>query len=95
MKLIPTLSPNLLKLEPQSEHPHGLSDMTVLNELDRFHLVMDAIDRLPQIGSQGIYLKQKLADKLFEHRHYINRNGRDLPEVRNWVWNAKAEEILK
>jgi xylulose-5-phosphate/fructose-6-phosphate phosphoketolase len=67
----------------------------LVNELDRFHLVMDAIDRLPQTGSQGIYLKQKLADKLVEHRRYINRNGRDLPEVLNWVWDAKAEEILQ
>ena len=130
---------DLMRLQPKSEHPHGLSDtdfdelftkdkpvifafhaypwlihrltyrrtnhrnihvrgykeegtittpfdMTVLNELDRFHLVMDAIDRLPQTGDQGIYLKQQLKDKLIEHKQYIDKNGQDLPEIRNWQW---------
>ena len=130
---------DLMKLQPQSEHPHGLSDydfdalftndkhiifafhgypwlihrltyrrhnhanlhvrgykeegtittafdMTVLNDLDRFHLVIDVIDRLPQIGSRGAFLRQRLQDKLVEHRQYINRYGQDMPEVRNWVW---------
>jgi xylulose-5-phosphate/fructose-6-phosphate phosphoketolase len=61
-------------------------DMTVLNDLDRFHLVIDAIDRLPQLGSEGAYLKQKLNDKLIEHRQYIDRYGEDMPEIRNWIW---------
>ncbi|WP_299288345.1 phosphoketolase [uncultured Mucilaginibacter sp.] len=61
-------------------------DMTVLNEMDRFHLVMDAIDRLPQTGSKGTYLKQKLQDKLIKHKQYINLNGEDMPEIRNWKW---------
>jgi xylulose-5-phosphate/fructose-6-phosphate phosphoketolase len=131
---------DLMKLQPQSEHPHGLSDadfddlfthdrpvifafhaypwlihrltyrrtnhanihvrgykeegtittpfdMTVLNDLDRFHLVMDAVDRLPSTGYQGVNLKQRLKDKLIEHRTYINRHGQDLPEIRNWTWN--------
>jgi xylulose-5-phosphate/fructose-6-phosphate phosphoketolase len=132
---------DLMKLEPPSEHPHGLSDidfdelftkdkpvifafhgypwlihrltyrrtnhhnlhvrgykeegtittpfdMTVLNELDRWHLAMDVVDRLPQTGDQGIYLKQQLKDKLIEHRQYIGKEGRDLPEIRNWKWSA-------
>jgi xylulose-5-phosphate/fructose-6-phosphate phosphoketolase len=61
--------------------------MTVLNDLDRFHLVIDVVDRLPRTGSRGIYLKQQLQDKLIEHREYITRNGQDLPEIRNWKWN--------
>jgi xylulose-5-phosphate/fructose-6-phosphate phosphoketolase len=61
-------------------------DMTVLNEMDRFHLVMDVIDRLPQTGSKGVYLKQVLQDKLIEHKHYINTNGKDMPEILNWKW---------
>ena len=61
-------------------------DMTVLNDLDRFHLVIDAIDRLPQIGSEGAYLKQQLNDKLVEHQQYIDRYGEDMPEIRNWLW---------
>jgi xylulose-5-phosphate/fructose-6-phosphate phosphoketolase len=130
---------DLMKLQPQSEHPHGLSerefddlftankpvifafhaypwlihrltyrrtnhdnfhvrgykeegtittpfDMTVLNDLDRFHLVMDSIDRLPKTGDKGLYLKQRLEDKLIEHKQYICRHGQDMPEVRNWSW---------
>jgi xylulose-5-phosphate/fructose-6-phosphate phosphoketolase len=130
---------DLMKLQPQSEHPHGLSDtdfdqlfthdkpvifafhaypwlihrltyrrtnhdnihvrgykeegtittpfdMTVLNDLDRFHLAMDAVDRLPQTGTRGVYLKQQLQDKLVEHARYIRAHGQDMPEVRDWQW---------
>jgi xylulose-5-phosphate/fructose-6-phosphate phosphoketolase len=62
-------------------------DMTVLNEMDRFHLVMDVIDRLPQTGSKGVYLKQQLMDKLMEHKSYIRSYGKDMPEILNWKWD--------
>jgi xylulose-5-phosphate/fructose-6-phosphate phosphoketolase len=132
---------DLMKLQPTSEHPHGLSDedfdslftkdkpvifafhgypwlihrltyrrhnhenlhvrgykeegtittafdMTVLNDLDRFHLAMDAVTRLPQTGSRGVYLRQQLRDKLIEHKHYIDRYGQDMPEIRDWMWDS-------
>jgi xylulose-5-phosphate/fructose-6-phosphate phosphoketolase len=134
---------DLMKLQPQTEHPHGLSDaqfdqlfttdrpvifafhaypwlihrltyrrtnhgnihvrgykeegtittpfdMTVLNDLDRFHLAIDAIDRLPQTGARGARLKQQLGEKLLEHRRYIELNGQDLPEIRDWRWSGPA-----
>jgi len=133
---------DLMKLQPSTEHPHGLNDhdfdllftkgkpvifafhgypwlihrltykrtnhdnvhvrgykeegtittpfdMTVLNEMDRFHLVMDVIDRLPQLGERCAYLKQEMLDKLILHRAYINREGIDMPEVLNWRWGAE------
>ena len=71
-------------------------DMTVLNEMDRFHLVMDVIDRLPQTGTKGVYLKQLLQDKLIEHKHYISAYGKDMPEILNWKWDAiKADNADK
>lgn len=70
-------------------------DMTVLNDLDRFHLAMDAIDRLPQLGEQGSSLKQQLQAKLIQHKQYINQHGQDLPEIRNWKWSAGAMPIGK
>jgi xylulose-5-phosphate/fructose-6-phosphate phosphoketolase len=63
-------------------------DMTVLNDLDRFHLAMDAIDRLPGTGERGLSLKRKLQGKLVEHKQYIDTNGQDLPEIRNWTWST-------
>ena len=63
-------------------------DMTVLNEMDRFHLAMDVLDRVPQLGNKGAYLKQWLKDKLVEHKQYITHHGEDMPEVRNWQWKA-------
>jgi len=61
-------------------------DMAVLNDLDRFHLAGDVIDRLPQLGANAAYLKQALRDVLIEHKQYIKENGQDMPQVRNWRW---------
>jgi len=62
-------------------------DMVVLNDLDRFHLADDVIDRLPSLGSRGAYAKQYLRDKLLDHKVYIEQYGEDMPEIRNWKWN--------
>ena len=64
-------------------------DMTVLNELDRFHLVGDVIDRVPKLGARAAYVKQAIREKLIEHEQWIIEHGDDLPEVRNWKWDSK------
>jgi xylulose-5-phosphate/fructose-6-phosphate phosphoketolase len=61
-------------------------DMTVLNDLDRFHLVMDVIRHVPGLSSRGTYLKQLMRDKLIEHKQYIIEHGQDMPEIRDWIW---------
>ena len=63
-------------------------DMRVQNDLDRFHLVMDVIARVPGLGTKGAYLKQLMQDKLVQHKHYIDKHGEDLPEIRNWMWQS-------
>lgn len=130
---------NLMKLQPQTEHPHGLSDkefdglfttdkpiifafhgypwlihrltyrrtnhrnlhvrgykeegttttpfdMVVMNDLDRFGLVADVIDRVPKLGASAAYVKQYVRDKRIEHKEYIREYGDDMPEVRDWQW---------
>src|SRR5437773_7236324 len=61
-------------------------DMLVMNDMDRFHLVMDVIDRVPGLARRAAGLRQRMVDKRAEHREYIRRTGEDLPEVRDWTW---------
>ena len=135
---------DLMKLQPSSEHPHGLSDrdfdvlftkdkpvifafhgypwlihrltyrrtnhanlhvrgykeegttttpfdMAVRNDMDRFHLVSDVIDRLPQLGSRAAYAKQAIRDKLIEHQQYIYECGDDMPEITGWRWGRQEQ----
>ncbi len=63
-------------------------DMAVLNDLDRFHLVIDALNRLPQLGSKVAYIKQQCTEKLIAHKQYIEAHGEDMPEIRNWRWEG-------
>jgi xylulose-5-phosphate/fructose-6-phosphate phosphoketolase len=132
---------DLMKLQPTSEHPHGLPDadfdmlftrnkpvifayhgypwlihrltykrtnhhnihvrgykeegtittafdMTVLNDMDRFHLVQDVLDRLPDLLDKGAWLKQEMQDKLIGHKQYIRTHGVDMPEIRDWLWKS-------
>lgn len=132
---------DLMRLQPRSEHPHGLTDMDydmlftkdkpivfafhgyptlvheltyrrhnrnlhvrgykeegtittpfdmrVQNDIDRFHLVMDVVYRLPQLGNRGAFLIQKMKDKLVDHKQYISTYGVDMPEIIKWKWHAK------
>lgn len=134
---------DLMALQPQSEHPHGLNDkdfdvlftrdrpivfayhgypslihhltyrrtnhhnlhvrgykeegttttpfdMAVLNDIDRFHLVKDVVDRVPTLGPRAAYLTQYIRDKLIDHKRYIRKHGEDMPEIRDWKWGAKV-----
>jgi xylulose-5-phosphate/fructose-6-phosphate phosphoketolase len=65
-------------------------DMCVLNEMDRFHLVSDVIDRVPKLGSRAAYAKQAMRGKLIDHNEYITRYGDDMPEITGWKWGQEA-----
>ena len=76
-------------------HVHGYNeegtittffDNLVLNDLDRFHLVIDVVNRLPHLGEKGQAVKLMLEEKLLKHSAYIIEHGEDLPEIRNWKW---------
>jgi xylulose-5-phosphate/fructose-6-phosphate phosphoketolase len=68
-------------------------DMCVLNDIDRFHLVGDVIDRVPKLGARAAYAKQAIRDKLTQHRQYIARHGEDMPEVADWRWGQAAGSV--
>jgi len=61
-------------------------DMVVMNDLDRFHLVADVVDRVPQLRQRAAYVKQYVRDRLIDHREYIRQYGQDPPAVREWQW---------
>jgi xylulose-5-phosphate/fructose-6-phosphate phosphoketolase len=60
--------------------------MAVLNNIDRFQLVIDVIDRVPALGSRAALVRQAMQHKLSDHRHYIVEHGEDMPEIRDWKW---------
>jgi xylulose-5-phosphate/fructose-6-phosphate phosphoketolase len=63
-------------------------DILVMNDMDRFHLVEDVINRVPKLGPRAAYAKQAVRDKLIEHKLYIREHGIDMPEIRNWTWKG-------
>jgi xylulose-5-phosphate/fructose-6-phosphate phosphoketolase len=70
-------------------------DMTVLNDMDRFHLVGDVIDRVPQLGAKAAYVKQAVRDKLIEHSQYIRKCGEDMPEILQWQWGRSRNSTAR
>ncbi|TKB63584.1 MAG: phosphoketolase family protein [Nitrospira sp.] len=70
-------------------------DMVVMNDLDRFHLVADVIDRIPLHGSRADYAKQALRDKRIEHKQYIAEHGEDMPEIRQWKWSGNRKSVRR
>jgi hypothetical protein len=64
--------------------------MVVLNDLDRFHLVGDVVDRVPSLGSRVAYVKQLIRDKLIDHKTYVRQYGQDMPEIREWQWSPTS-----
>ncbi|MBI5200946.1 MAG: phosphoketolase, partial [Elusimicrobia bacterium] len=70
-------------------------DMCVLNEIDRYHLVGDLVDRLPQLGARAAYIKQAMRDRLLEHKRYISKYGADVPEIAGWKWSAGPDRRVE
>ncbi len=70
-------------------------DMCVLNELDRFHLAQDVINRVPHLGTRAAYVKQAIRDKLIEHKQYISTHGEDMPEISGWTWGQRKAATLR
>jgi xylulose-5-phosphate/fructose-6-phosphate phosphoketolase len=68
-------------------------DMCVLNEIDRFHLASDVIDRVPSLEERGAYVKQQLRNKLLDHKEYIYKHGEDMSEIQNWKWKKITDPI--
>jgi xylulose-5-phosphate/fructose-6-phosphate phosphoketolase len=64
-------------------------DMVVMNDLDRFHLVSDVVDRVPSLRHRAAYVKQQMRDKLIDHQQYVQEYGEDMPEIRDWKWNSE------
>lgn len=90
------------KRDNKDLHVHGYKeegtittafDMRVQNEIDRFHLVMDALKYLPKLGNKGARLNQWCKDKLIEHKEYINEYGIDMPEIRDWTWEQATKNL--
>ena len=82
----------------QNFHVHGFFeegttttpfDMVAVNGLDRYHLALDAIDRVPKLSARGAHIKQELQYKLIEHRAYVREHGEDMTEIREWKWKGK------
>jgi len=65
-------------------------DMVVMNELDRFHLAIEVIERVPGLGSAAAHIKQQFRDALIQHSHYVREHGEDMPQIRDWVWPSSA-----
>ena len=68
-------------------------DMVVLNDLDRFHLVMDAAARVPKLAGKAADLTRRMQDKRAEHKRYIEQHGQDMPEIRNWKWSSGGQPM--
>ncbi|HEX6531203.1 MAG TPA: hypothetical protein VF019_01160, partial [Nitrospira sp.] len=66
-----------------------------MNDLDRFHLIGDVVDRLPQLGSRAAYAKQAIQEKLVEHKQYIAKYGEDMPEITDWQWGQSSGKATR